>query len=57
MRKLIIQPPSDKQKLFLKAETKHIGFGEDEWIEVVKETVPPKTIEINTKAFNAGYAY
>ncbi len=27
MRTLTIQPPSDKQKLFLKAETKHIGFG------------------------------
>ena len=27
MRKLLIQPPSDKQKLFLKANSKHIGFG------------------------------
>ncbi|MBQ7789142.1 MAG: indolepyruvate oxidoreductase subunit beta [Clostridia bacterium] len=34
---------------------KHIGFSEDEWLEVLKNTVPPKTIEINTKAFKAGY--
>ncbi len=34
---------------------KHIGFSEEEWLEVLKNTVPPKTIEINTKAFKAGY--
>ena len=34
---------------------KHIGFSEDEWLEVVKGTVPPKTIDINTAAFKAGY--
>ena len=27
MKTLTIQPPSDKQKLFLKAQTKHIAFG------------------------------
>ncbi len=27
MKTLTINPPSEKQKLFLKAETKHIGFG------------------------------
>lgn len=27
MKTLIIDPPSDKQKLFLKADTKHIAFG------------------------------
>ena len=34
---------------------KHIGFDENEWIEVLKATVPPKTVEINTKAFKIGY--
>lgn len=34
---------------------KHIGFSEDEWLEVVKATVPQKTVEINTLAFRAGY--
>jgi indolepyruvate ferredoxin oxidoreductase beta subunit len=34
---------------------KHIGFSEEEWLEVLVNTVPPKTIEINTKAFKSGY--
>ena len=34
---------------------KYIGFSEQEWLEVLKATVPPKTVEINTKAFKAGY--
>jgi len=34
---------------------KHIGFTEEEWLDVLKNTVPSKTIEINTHAFCAGY--
>ena len=34
---------------------KHIGFTKEEWLEVVKTTVPAKTIEINEKAFMLGY--
>ena len=34
---------------------KHIGFDKAEWVEVLKATVPPKTVEINTAAFNCGY--
>ena len=34
---------------------KHIGFAEEEWIEILKSTVPPKTIDINVLAFKAGY--
>ncbi len=34
---------------------KYIGFSEEEWIKVLEATVPPKTIDINTKAFKAGY--
>ena len=34
---------------------KHIGFGEDAWLEVLKATVPLKTIDINASAFKAGY--
>ena len=34
---------------------KHIGFTEAQWLDVVEKTVPPKTIEINKKAFLAGY--
>ncbi len=34
---------------------KQIGFKKEEWIEVIKSTVPPKTIDINEKAFLIGY--
>ncbi|MBQ7339959.1 MAG: indolepyruvate oxidoreductase subunit beta [Clostridia bacterium] len=34
---------------------KHIGFEKSEWEEVIKSTVPPKTIDINVLAFNKGY--
>jgi indolepyruvate ferredoxin oxidoreductase beta subunit len=34
---------------------KYIGFSEEEWLQVLMSTVPAKTIEINTKAFKAGY--
>lgn len=36
---------------------KHIGFAIDEWLDVVKTTVPQKTIDINVNAFNAGYEF
>ena len=32
-----------------------IGFDEKTWIDTVEATVPPKTIEINKKAFLRGY--
>jgi len=34
---------------------KNIGFDKEKWVEVLQATVPPKTVEINTKAFNCGY--
>jgi indolepyruvate ferredoxin oxidoreductase beta subunit len=34
---------------------KHIGFSEDEWLKVLSETVPQKTIDINVSAFKAGF--
>ena len=39
----------------LGVSAKYIGFTEDEWLETLKNTVPPKTIDINIKAFKAGY--
>ena len=35
---------------------KYIGFSEDEWLAVLKNTVPPKTIDVNVAAFKKGYA-
>ena len=34
---------------------KHIGFTQTQWLDMVEKTVPQKTIEINKKAFLAGY--
>lgn len=34
---------------------KHMDFKKEEWIEVIKNTVPQKTIDINLKAFEVGY--
>ncbi len=34
---------------------KHIGFTKETWVDIVKKTVPPKTIELNVKAFEEGY--
>ena len=32
-----------------------MDFDKDEWIEVIKNTVPPKTVDINIEAFERGY--
>ena len=33
----------------------YVGFDKESWISVIESTVPPKTIEINKKAFLCGY--
>ncbi|MDF2485405.1 MAG: hypothetical protein K0R46_1573 [Herbinix sp.] len=33
----------------------HMNFTKEEWLKVIEETVPAKTIEINKKAFEVGY--
>jgi indolepyruvate ferredoxin oxidoreductase beta subunit len=35
---------------------KHIGFDKSEWLDTLAATVPQKTVEINTLAFEAGYS-
>lgn len=34
---------------------KHMDFDREMWLKVIENTVPPKTIEINKKAFLLGY--
>ena len=36
---------------------KYIGFTKEQWLDVVRNTVPQKTIEINEKAFLSGYEF
>ncbi|NLK75185.1 MAG: indolepyruvate oxidoreductase subunit beta [Clostridiales bacterium] len=33
----------------------HMEFSKEEWLRVIERTVPPKTIDINKKAFEIGY--
>lgn len=35
----------------------HMNFQKEKWEEVIKNTVPPKTVEINLKAFQTGYEW
>lgn len=34
----------------------HMNFSKEDWLTVIEKTVPAKTVEINKKAFEAGYA-
>ncbi|MBR5407516.1 MAG: indolepyruvate oxidoreductase subunit beta [Lachnospiraceae bacterium] len=34
---------------------RHMDFAKDEWFDVIEKTVKPKFIDINKKAFEAGY--
>lgn len=34
---------------------KHMDFAKEDWLKVIEKTVPPKTVEINKKAFLCGY--
>ncbi len=36
---------------------KFVGFEKEKWIEVLKNTVPPKTVDINLRAFLMGYEH
>lgn len=33
----------------------HMDFTKEQWYEVIEKTVPPKTVDINKKAFDIGY--
>ena len=36
--------------------SRHMDFTKEQWYRVIEKTVPPKTIEINKKAFETGAA-
>ncbi len=42
--------------IILGIAARHMEFSKEEWLKVIEETVPQKTIEINKKAFELGYA-
>ena len=35
---------------------KHMDFTAEQWNKIIEKTVPPKTVDINLKAFERGYA-
>ena len=43
--------------IILGVAAQHMHFSKEEWLQVIADTVPPKTIDINQKAFLTGYAY
>ena len=41
--------------IVLGVAAQHMDFTKEQWYDVIEKTVPPKTIEINKKAFDVGY--
>lgn len=42
--------------IVLGVAAQHMNFSKEEWYDVIEKTVPPKTVEINKKAFETGYS-
>lgn len=51
-----LSAPRTFNVVVLGAAARHMGFAKEDWIRVIEATVPPKTVEINKKAFETGYA-
>ena len=47
--------PKCSNVVLLGVAAKHMDYSKDEWLSVIESTVPSKTVEINKKAFLAGY--
>lgn len=47
--------PKTFNVIVLGVAAQHMDFTMDTWLKVIEKTVPPKTVEINKKAFLAGY--
>ncbi len=41
--------------IILGIAAQHMEFSKEEWLKVIEETVPEKTVDINKKAFELGY--
>ena len=42
--------------IVLGVAAQHMDFTKEQWYEVIEKTVPQKTVELNKKAFDVGYA-
>ncbi len=43
--------------VLLGAAAKFLGFDRELWLDIIRTTVPPKTVAVNEKAFDLGYNY
>lgn len=43
--------------IILGLAAQHMGFSEEMWLAVIADTVPPKTVALNQKAFRLGFSY
>lgn len=41
--------------IVLGAAARYMGFEKEDWLHVIETTVPPRTVEVNRRAFEAGY--
>ena len=48
--------PKGFNLIVLGIAAQHMDFTKEQWYDVIERTVPPKTIEINKKAFDTGYS-
>lgn len=39
----------------LGAAARYVGFEKEDWLKVIEQTVPPRTVEVNRRAFEEGY--
>ena len=64
-RKTIVVEATEKAKelgaprafnvVVLGAAARYMGFAKEDWLHVIEVTVPPKTVEVNKRAFEAGF--
>ncbi len=47
--------PKTFNVIVLGLAAKHMDFTEEEWLKVIENTVPPKTVDINKQAFKQGF--
>ncbi len=43
--------------IVLGVAARHMDFAKEAWLDVIEKTVPPKTVEMNKKAFEVGYGF
>lgn len=53
---VVLGNPRVFNSIILGLAARYMEFSKEQWLDVIANTVPPKTVEINKNAFLAGYA-